>query len=235
MYKYFFKRFFDIVLSLLGLIILALPMLLIAIAIKIDSKGPVFFKQERVGKKGKVFKIYKFRSMCVGAEQQCSGVYSGKGDKRVTRVGKFLRATSLDELPQFFNLLKGDMSFIGPRPPLTYHPWTWDQYTDEQKKMFNVRPGITGWAQVNGRKEVEWHKRIELNVWYVEHISLWLDIKILFMTVFKVFTNANNENVGETVKKEELQETTEEVAKEIAVATVETEQQSTAEKGSSEE
>ena len=101
--------------------------------------------------------------------------------------------------------------------------------------MFNVRPGITGWAQVNGRKEVEWHKRIELNVWYVEHISLWLDIKILFMTVFKVFTNANNENVGETVKKEELQETTEEVAKEIAVATVATEQQNTAEKGSSEE
>lgn len=235
MYKYFFKRFFDIVLSLLGLIILALPMLLIAIAIKIDSKGPVFFKQERVGKKGKVFKIYKFRSMCVGAEQQGSGVYSGKGDKRVTRVGKFLRATSLDELPQFFNLLKGDMSFIGPRPPLTYHPWTWDQYTDEQKKMFNVRPGITGWAQVNGRKEVEWHKRIELNVWYVEHISLWLDIKILFMTVFKVFTNANNENVGETVKKKELQETTEEVAKEIAVATVATEQQNTAENGSSEE
>lgn len=235
MYKYFFKRFFDIILSLLGLIILALPMLLIAIAVKIDSKGPVLFKQERVGKKGKVFKIYKFRSMCVGAEQQGSGVYSGKGDKRVTRVGKFLRATSLDELPQFFNLLKGDMSFIGPRPPLTYHPWTWDQYTDEQKKMFNVRPGITGWAQVNGRKEVEWHKRIELNVWYVEHISLWLDIKILFMTVFKVFTNANNENVGETVKKEELQETTEEVAKEIAVATVATEQQNTAEKGSSEE
>ncbi|MBR2375332.1 MAG: sugar transferase, partial [Clostridia bacterium] len=111
MYKYFFKRFFDIILSLLGLIILALPMLLIAIAVKIDSKGPVLFKQERVGKKGKVFKIYKFRSMCVGAEQQGSGVYSGKGDKRVTRVGKFLRATSLDELPQFFNLLKGDMSF----------------------------------------------------------------------------------------------------------------------------
>lgn len=141
--------------------------------------------------------------MVVGAEKTGSGVYSGKGDKRVTRIGKILRATSLDELPQFFNLLKGDMSFIGPRPPLTYHPWTFDKYTDEQRKMFNVRPGITGWAQVNGRKEVEWHKRIELNVWYVEHLSLWLDIKILFKTVFKVFTNANNQNVGETVKKEE--------------------------------
>lgn len=209
MYKYFFKRFFDIVISLLAIIILAIPMLFIALAIKIDSKGPVIFKQERVGKKGKVFKIYKFRSMCVGAEKTGSGVYSGKGDARVTKVGKFLRATSLDELPQFFNLLKGDMSFIGPRPPLTYHPWTWDKYTEEQKRMFEVRPGITGWAQVNGRKEVEWNRRIELNVWYVDHVSLWLDIKILFMTVFKVFTNANNENTGATVVKEAETEKTE--------------------------
>ena len=200
MYKHFFKRFFDIVLSLIGIILTGIPMLIIAIAVKIDSKGPALFKQERIGKNGKVFKILKFRSMCVGAEGTGSGVYSGKGDKRVTKVGKFIRATSLDELPQFFNVLVGDMSFIGPRPPLTYHPWTIDKYTEEQFKMFNVRPGITGWAQVNGRKEVEWNKRIELNVWYVENVSLWLDIKILFMTVFKVFTNANNENVGATVK-----------------------------------
>ena len=199
MYKHFFKRLFDLFVSIMGLIICAIPMLIIAIAIKIESKGPVIFKQERVGKNGKVFNIYKFRSMCVGAEQTGSGVYSGKGDKRVTKVGKILRATSLDELPQFLNLLKGDMSLIGPRPPLTYHPWTWDKYTDEQKRMFEVRPGITGWAQVNGRKEVEWNKRIQLNVWYVDHVSLWLDIKILFMTVFKVFTNANNENTGATV------------------------------------
>ena len=199
MYKHFFKRFFDIILSLIGLIVAAIPMLFIAIAIKIDSKGPVIFKQERIGRNGKVFKILKFRSMCVGAEKTGSGVYSGKGDARVTKVGKFLRATSLDELPQFINLLRGDMSLIGPRPPLTYHPWTYDKYTDHQRRMFEVRPGITGWAQVNGRKEVEWHKRIELNVWYVDHVSLWLDLKIMFMTVFKVFTNANNENVGATV------------------------------------
>ena len=199
MYKHFFKRFFDITISFFGLLICAIPMLIVAIAIKIESKGPVIFKQERVGKNGKVFHIYKFRSMCVGAEQTGSGVYSGKGDKRVTKVGKILRATSLDELPQFLNLLKGDMSLIGPRPPLTYHPWTWDKYTDEQKRMFEVRPGITGWAQVNGRKEVEWNKRIQLNVWYVDHVSFWLDIKILFMTVFKVFINANNENTGATV------------------------------------
>lgn len=217
MYKYFFKRFFDILIAFLGLIICAIPMLIIALAIKCDSKGPVFFKQERVGKKGKVFKIYKFRSMCTGAEQMGSGVYSRKGDARVTKVGKILRATSLDELPQFFNLLKGDMSLIGPRPPLTYHPWTWDKYTDEQKRMFDVRPGITGWAQVNGRKDVEWNKRIKLNVWYVEHVSLWLDIKILFKTVSKVFSNADNENTGVTVVSAPTDDLPEENAQEGTV------------------
>ena len=199
MYRHFFKRLFDILFSLLGIIISAIPMLIIAIAIKLDSKGPVIFKQERIGKGGKVFKIWKFRSMCVGAEQTGSGVYSGKGDTRVTKVGKFLRRTSLDEIPQFFSVLKGDMSFIGPRPPLTYHPWPIDRYTEEQLRMFDVRPGITGWAQINGRKDVEWNKRIKLNVWYVDNLSLWLDIKILFLTVFKVFSNADNENVGATV------------------------------------
>ena len=231
MYKHFFKRFFDILIALLGLIIAAIPMLFIAVAIKLNSKGPVIFKQERVGKKGKVFKIYKFRSMCVGAEQTGSGVYSGKGDARVTKVGKILRATSLDELPQFFNLLKGDMSLVGPRPPLTYHPWAWDKYTDEQKRMFDVRPGITGWAQVNGRKDVEWNKRIKLNVWYVDHVSLWLDIKILFMTVFKVFSNADNENKGVTVISAPTDAVSEEIAQEGTiveeVATTETATQET--------
>lgn len=211
MYKHFFKRFFDVILSVIGIVILALPMLIIAIAIKIDSRGPVIFKQERVGKNGKVFNIYKFRSMCVGAEKTGSGVYSGKGDARVTRIGKILRATSLDEIPQFFNLLKGDMSFIGPRPPLTYHPWPYEEYTEEQKKMFNVRPGMTGWAQVNGRKGVEWHRRIELNVWYVEHVSLWLDIKIILKTIGKVFSNADNANTKATVvdkHDEKVEETT---------------------------
>lgn len=202
MYKHFLKRFFDIIFSLIGIIVASIPMILIAIAIKIDSDGPVIFKQERIGKKGRVFKILKFRSMCVGAEKTGTGVYSGKGDARVTKVGSFIRRTSLDEIPQLFSVLKGDMSFIGPRPPLTYHPWNWDKYTVEQKRMFDVRPGITGWAQVNGRKEVEWNKRIELNVWYVDHVSLWLDIKIVFMTLFKVFTNANNENTGATVLKD---------------------------------
>lgn len=230
MYKHFFKRLIDIILSLIGITVALVPMLIIAILIKIDSKGPVIFKQQRIGKNGKVFNIYKFRSMCVGAEKKGSGVYSGKGDARVTRIGKILRATSLDEIPQFFNLLKGDMSFIGPRPPLTYHPWKWEEYTEEQKRMFDVRPGITGWAQVNGRKGVEWNKRIELNVWYVDHVSLWLDIKIIFKTIGKVFSNADNENTTATVVKTPEQlaevavcenvESTSEVKQEIQLAEV---------------
>ena len=217
MYKHFFKRFFDIIFSFLGIIVAFIPMLIIAIAIKVDSKGPVIFKQERIGKNGKVFKILKFRSMCVGAEKTGSGVYSGKGDTRVTKVGKFLRKTSLDEIPQLFSVLKGDMSFIGPRPPLTYHPWALDKYTDEQKKMFEVRPGITGWAQINGRKDVEWNKRIKLNVWYVEHLSMWLDIKIIFKTVIKVLTNADNENIGATVVSNPLEEVGENTAEKSVV------------------
>lgn len=195
------KRFLDVTASFLGLVLLSPLLLAVSILIKIDSRGPVIFSQKRIGRNGKVFEIYKFRSMCVGAEKTGSGVYSGKGDARVTRIGKILRATSIDELPQLLNILKGEMSFVGPRPPLTYHPWKYEEYTDFQKRMFEVRPGITGWAQVNGRKDVEWHKRIELNVWYVDHMSLLLDIKIMFMTAFKVLTNADNENSGATVNK----------------------------------
>lgn len=196
-YSRYVKRIIDFLLALIGLVVGAIPMAIVAVAIKLDSKGSVIFQQDRIGYKGKVYKMYKFRSMCVGAEKD--GVYSDSQDMRVTRVGKFIRATSIDELPQLVNVLKGDMALIGFRSPLTYHPWKWSEYTEEQKKMFNVRPGITGWAQVNGRKTVEWNKRIELNVWYAENISFLLDLKILFMTVFKVLTNADNENIGETV------------------------------------
>ena len=203
MYKHFVKRLLDIVISSIAILLLAIPMLIIALIIKIDDPGPAIFKQERVGLKGKTFYILKFRSMRVNAEHTGSGVYSGKGDPRVTRVGRFLRASSLDELPQFFNIFCGDMSFIGPRPPLTYHPWTLDKYTDEQKRMFDVRPGITGWAQINGRKKVEWNERIRLNVWYVDNVSFGLDVKILFKTFFKVVTNADNTSEGPTVVSEE--------------------------------
>jgi len=197
MYKNIFKRCFDIVFAFILTVILAPVMLLISVAIKLDSRGPVVFKQKRLGRNAKEFYIYKFRTMVIDAET--GGVYSDNNDPRVTKVGNFLRKTSLDEILQTINILKGDMSFIGPRPPLTYHPWPIDEYTDEQRRMFNVRPGITGWAQVNGRKAVEWNRRIELNVWYIDNLSLALDIKILFMTFYKVIRNSDNENVGETV------------------------------------
>ena len=133
---------------------------IIAIAVKLnDPAGPVIFKQDRLGKNGKVYRMYKFRSMKVGAEHMGSGVYSNEYDNRITKVGRILRATSLDELPQLVNVLKGDCCFVGFRSPLTYHPWSWDEYTDEQKKMFRLKPGITGWAQVIGRKTDEWNER----------------------------------------------------------------------------
>ena len=138
--------------------------------------------------------------MTVGAEKQGTGVYSFKGDARITRVGKIIRATSIDELPQLWNIIKGDMALIGPRPALTYHPWPYEQYTEHQKHMFDVRPGITGWAQVNGRKEVPWPERIELNIEYVNKMSFAMDAKIFFLTFYKVFTNADNNNTGVTAK-----------------------------------
>lgn len=201
MYKRWIKRTVDIVLSLLGLLFLWLPMLIVALLVRLDSPGPALFRQKRLGLDGREYEMYKFRSMCVNAEHTGSGVYSGKGDSRVTRMGRILRATSIDELPQLINILKGDMSFIGPRPPLTYHPWPLEEYTPQQRRMFEVRPGITGWAQINGRKAVEWNRRIEMNVWYVDHVSFGLDMKILLATVGKVLSNADNENTGETVQK----------------------------------
>lgn len=197
LYRNVIKRCFDISISVAALLLLWPLGVLIALLIKIDSEGPVIFKQTRLGLDGKEFEMLKFRSMCVGAE--AGGVYSDSKDVRVTGIGKFLRATSLDELPQVINILRGEMSLIGPRPPLTYHPWPIENYTTAQLRMFEVRPGLTGWAQINGRREVEWNERIRMNVWYVDHVSLWLDTKIFFVTIFKVFANKNNSNVGNTV------------------------------------
>ena len=197
MYRCFLKRAFDLFFAGLILLVSWPILLLIALAVRLDSKGPAVFSQVRLGKDGKEFKMYKFRTMVVDAEK--GGVYSDNTDPRVTRVGKVLRKTSLDELPQCINIIRGDMSFVGFRPPLTYHPWPFSEDTQEQKKMFAVRPGITGWAQINGRRTVEWHKRIELNVWYTENVSFWLDLKIALMTVFKVLRNEDNENIGASV------------------------------------
>ena len=203
MYRHFLKRVLDILLAILVLLV-PLPLyLVIAIAIKVDSKGPVLFKQERLGKDGRVFRMYKFRSMCMDAERMGQGVYSDKSDNRVTRVGRILRATSIDELPQAINVLKGEMSFIGPRPPLTYHPWPLEDYTEEQRRMFDVRPGITGWAQIHGRKAIGWDERIGLSVYYVDHLSFGLDARIFFLTIPKVLSNADNENRPESAEKSE--------------------------------
>ena len=201
-YCRYIKGTIDTIIAAAGILLFWWVYVLIAIAIKIeDPKGPVIFAQERLGKDGKVYLMYKFRSMKVGAEHTGSGVYSDDTDERVTKVGRFLRSTSLDELPQLWNVLKGESSMIGFRSPLTYHPWTWDKYTEEQKKMFSMKPGITGWAQVNGRRTVEWNKRIEYNIWYAENVSLLLDLKIVWMTIFKVLSRVDNENFGETVSK----------------------------------
>ena len=200
MWRKHLKRGTDFLLSLTGLMVLSPLLLLIAILIKLESKGPVIFRQKRLGLHGVPFEIYKFRSMCAGAEKQGAGVYSFKGDSRITRVGRIIRATSIDALPQLVNILKGDMALIGPRPALTYHPWPYEQYTEHQKRMFDVRPGVTGWAQVNGRKEVPWPERIELNIEYVDRLSFAFDAKIFFMTIFKVFTMADNNNVSQTNK-----------------------------------
>ena len=193
-----FKNKADKIIAFIGLIITSPLLIITAITIKLDSAGPIIFKQMRLGLHGKPFYMYKFRSMYVGAEKK--GVYNRKGDPRVTPVGRFIRKTCIDELPQLINVLKGEMSLIGPRPALTYHPWPYEEYSKEQKKMFLVKPGITGWAQVNGRKEVEWNRRIEMNVEYVHKMSLLFDIKILIKTIVKVIKMEGNLNTKETVK-----------------------------------
>ena len=187
----------------LGLLLFGWLMAIIAVLIRLDDpSGPAIFAQERIGKDGRIYTMYKFRTMKQGSEHTGTGVYSDDNDPRVTRFGRILRATSLDELPQLVNMLKGEMVLIGFRSPLTYHPWNWSEYTEEQRKTFRMKPGLTGWAQVNGRRTVEWHDRLRMNVWYSEHVSPWLDMKIFFMTIGKVLRNEDNENIGETVKKE---------------------------------
>ncbi|SIQ33842.1 sugar transferase [Domibacillus enclensis] len=180
------KRVMDVLFALLALVVLSGVLLSISLAIKLDSKGPVLFKQERLGKNGKAFHIYKFRTMIVGAETKGRGIFQDENDDRITKVGKLLRMTSLDELPQLFNILKGEMSFIGPRPPLTYYPYPADEYTDEQKVRFQFLPGMTGYAQVMGRNSLSWEEKIHYDVDYVDNYSLGLDMKIFILTIYKI-------------------------------------------------
>lgn len=195
-----FKRIMDTFFALILLVLVMPIMLITGIAIRLESRGPVLFKQERLGKQGKIFLIYKFRSMVQNAEKQGTGVYSFKGDTRVTRVGAFIRKSSIDELPQLFNIIKGEMSFIGPRPTLTYHPWPLEEYTSEQKRRFRVLPGVSGLAQVKGRKKINWDERIIYDIEYVNSIGLMMDVKLLLMTISKVILMKDNENVSQTVR-----------------------------------
>jgi lipopolysaccharide/colanic/teichoic acid biosynthesis glycosyltransferase len=185
------KKTFDILISIILLILLSPLLLFISILIKLDSKGSVLFIQERLGKDGKVFKIYKFRTMCENAINIGSGIYTDEDDSRITKVGAILRKTSFDELPQLINVLKGEMSLIGPRPPVTDHPYKYEDYNDIQKIRFSFLPGITGYAQINGRANISWNERIKLDVKYVKNYSLLLDIKILFLTIYKVIKKEN--------------------------------------------
>lgn len=182
----FIKHILDKIFGVILLVLLSPILVIIAIAIKLNSKGPVIFKQKRLGKNGEIFEIYKFRTMYVDApdlRNEDGSTFNSDDDPRVTTVGKFLRKTSLDELSQIFNILKGEMSFIGPRPDLPDH---YNLYTEFDKKKLLVRPGVTGYAQANGRNNIEWKKRIEMDIFYIDNYSLLLDIKILFKTVFSV-------------------------------------------------
>ena len=188
MYAKYIKRILDFTLSLIALIVLSPVFVIIAIAIKIDSKGPIFFLQERLGKNGKIFKIIKFRTMVVNAEHIGDGLkVKSENDNRITKIGKFLRKTSLDELPQLINVIKGDMSIVGPRPPVTYHPYKYEDYSEEQKRRFTVRPGITGLAQVKGRASINWEERIKIDIEYVDKIGLKEDFLIILKTFLEVF------------------------------------------------
>jgi lipopolysaccharide/colanic/teichoic acid biosynthesis glycosyltransferase len=155
-----------------------------AVAIKLDDRGPVLYRQRRVGRDGREFELLKLRTMVVGAEQQGAGWAVDRGDPRITRAGRLLRRLSLDEVPQLWNVVRGEMSLIGPRPTLAYQV---EQYTPRQRKRLDVRPGITGWAQIQGRASLPWEERIELDVWYVEHRSPWIDLKILARTPLALF------------------------------------------------
>ena len=175
------KRLLDVLVSLVGLIVLAPLFAIVAIAIKLDSSGPVFFVQERVGKGRKLFRAYKFRTMIQGAANQGAGLFiEGQDDPRITKVGRFLRRWSLDELPQIINILKGEMSVVGPRPTLLYQV---EQYDEFQKKRLEVKPGITGWAQIHGRNVLSWPERIEYDVWYVDNWTFGLDVEIILKTL----------------------------------------------------
>ena len=197
MYKYFFKRVLSILGAVIGLVLVGWLIVLVAIFLHFANKGAgAFFTQERPGKDGKLFKVIKFKTMT--DERDENGVLL-EDDFRLTPVGKVIRSLSIDELPQLINILKGDMSFIGPRPLL---PMYLPLYTPEQMRRHEVRPGISGWAQVNGRNAISFTKQFEYDVYYVDHLTFWLDVKIFFMTIIKVFKREGLSEEGDVTREE---------------------------------
>jgi len=178
------NRALDTVSAAFGLAVVSPLLAVSAIAIRLEDGGPILFRQTRVGKDGEDFELLKLRTMVVGAEQKGAGYAVDAADSRITRVGGFLRKTSVDELPQLWNVVRGDMSLIGPRPTLRYQV---EKYTARQRKRLDVRPGLTGWAQIHGRATLPWDDRIELDVWYVEHRSTRVDLRILLRTPLALF------------------------------------------------
>lgn len=187
MYKKIIKRFLDILLSILIFPFFILLLIILAPIIYLEDKGKVFYNGKRLGKDGKVFKMYKFRTMKENSEDirnEDGSTYNGENDTRVTKVGKFLRKTSLDEVPQIINVLKGDMSFVGPRPDLPEHM---KLYSEFEKRKLEIRPGITGYNQAYYRNSVEWKERIKNDIYYIDNLTIWLDIKVIFKTIVTVF------------------------------------------------
>ena len=179
------KRALDLLLAGAGLVLSAPLVALGALAIRLESRGHPIYRQRRVGLGGRAFEVYKLRTMVAGAETMGSGLAVDEGDERITRAGALLRRASLDELPNLVNVLRGEMALVGPRPTVQVQV---DRYTDRQRRRLAVRPGITGWAQVNGRASLPWHERIELDLWYLEHASLRLDLRILLLSVRMALT-----------------------------------------------
>ena len=187
------NRAADVVGASIGLAVASPVLAAVALAIKLEDGGPVLYRQRRVGHRGRDFDLLKLRTMVVGAEAQGAGFAVDRGDPRITRTGRILRRLSLDELPQLWNVVRGDMSLIGPRPTLRYQV---DEYTPRQRRRLDVKPGLTGWAQVNGRTKLPWDERIELDVWYVEHRSPWVDLKILLRTPLALVTGTYKGETG---------------------------------------
>lgn len=190
LYVKFGKRFIDITVSMAMLIVFSPVMLLIVVVQKLAGIGGILFTQKRPGYKGRIFVIMKFKTMADSYDEQGNLL---PDVHRLTTWGNFLRKTSLDELPQLMNILRGDMSLVGPRPLLTEYL---ELYTDRQRRRHDVKPGITGWAQVNGRNAISWEQKFELDVWYTEHVSLWLDLRILLSTIKKIFTAEDINHTG---------------------------------------